>query len=561
MLCDSNIKFTICGRIDAEYHPVLKDLKLQNVEVRGAFSPGELDLTEFDVALIISIWPETYCITLSEAWRAGVVPIATQIGALADRIKPNVNGFTVPPHGIGEIVELLQQMEADRSLLDDIRANITPDLWLTPEQHCNALRDIYARLLNAHPAARPAGGGWRSPNLPPVDIRLANVKLNSPNWTTPADVPGPPLPSPLRPHMNPLWNSFRALKKEFSDGRVSVDTSHFLHVDHIIHDGQPLGDSRLQPLKLPPARTGLSLVGWLQSSSLDACDDIRLLARSANGDMIQRRVTLNERSDLLQAFPGQACTGYATEPLPVEMLDSGVYSLELSLVRHGRRVLFPFPLALICSKFGVLLIPTTAGQTTQIQVDVPLIEGPSESRKMHIPRGVVVVDELSVKASNAFGNPLGSTSKVTLQPERLHVSGWFNRLELPQDIESAYIFLRGPENYKMAAGPTPRPDVAEHFGVEGMRQSGFEANIWLPGLPQGRYEVFFGLKGLGVFYEVESPLDALEIDADGGAALGSEPVTDTAPTLAPIINRTTKKRKPRAKPPILKAKSKDEASI
>ena len=37
--------------------------------------PGSIDqrLMDFDVSLHLSIWPETYCLTLSEAWRAGLV--------------------------------------------------------------------------------------------------------------------------------------------------------------------------------------------------------------------------------------------------------------------------------------------------------------------------------------------------------------------------------------------------------------------------------------------------------------------------------------------------------
>ncbi|NBO58388.1 MAG: glycosyltransferase, partial [Chitinophagia bacterium] len=56
-----------------------------------------------------SIWPETFCISLSEMWDLGVVPIASNIGALSERIRNGENGFLVPPGDSQQLKEHHEQ--------------------------------------------------------------------------------------------------------------------------------------------------------------------------------------------------------------------------------------------------------------------------------------------------------------------------------------------------------------------------------------------------------------------------------------------------------------------
>ena len=48
------------------------------------------------LALIPSIWPETWCFALSEAWRAGLAVAAFDIGAQAERIRATGRGWLLP---------------------------------------------------------------------------------------------------------------------------------------------------------------------------------------------------------------------------------------------------------------------------------------------------------------------------------------------------------------------------------------------------------------------------------------------------------------------------------
>jgi hypothetical protein len=49
-----------------------------------------------DVALFLSIWPETYCYALSDAYGAGLYPLALDFGAVAERIAASKVGTLLP---------------------------------------------------------------------------------------------------------------------------------------------------------------------------------------------------------------------------------------------------------------------------------------------------------------------------------------------------------------------------------------------------------------------------------------------------------------------------------
>ena len=80
------LQFCVVGYTDID--PQLHDA---GVEVLGAYDDAELDdriaAASLDVAWFPSVWPETYCYTLSAAMRAGVFPVAFDMGAIASRMR------------------------------------------------------------------------------------------------------------------------------------------------------------------------------------------------------------------------------------------------------------------------------------------------------------------------------------------------------------------------------------------------------------------------------------------------------------------------------------------
>lgn len=62
---------------------------------------------------ILSIWPETYCHTLTELWAAGVPVIATDMGAVGERIRAHGGGWLLANAGATEIYDRLVHLSRD----------------------------------------------------------------------------------------------------------------------------------------------------------------------------------------------------------------------------------------------------------------------------------------------------------------------------------------------------------------------------------------------------------------------------------------------------------------
>jgi glycosyltransferase involved in cell wall biosynthesis len=66
----------------------------ERIFYHGAFDEADLSviLSMFDVAVIPSIFPETFCIVLSEIWAGQKIAAVSDIGALGSRVHDGING-------------------------------------------------------------------------------------------------------------------------------------------------------------------------------------------------------------------------------------------------------------------------------------------------------------------------------------------------------------------------------------------------------------------------------------------------------------------------------------
>lgn len=143
------VEFDILGPVADEYLPVLDVLKIPNLHVHGAYAPGSLQrlLQGHDVSIHFSIWPETYCISLSEAWAAGLVPVVADIGALGERVQHGINGFKVPLCEAGSLVHVIRNLIGDRERLAVLRKHILSAELCQHDDHMRWLSSLYTSLM------------------------------------------------------------------------------------------------------------------------------------------------------------------------------------------------------------------------------------------------------------------------------------------------------------------------------------------------------------------------------------------------------------------------------
>lgn len=175
-LKDSSIIFTVLGRVDPEYVNCLNQLPY--VKIMGGYHSWDLPeiLEEFDVSIHASIWPETYCITLSEAWRAGLVPVVSDIGALGERVRDGDNGFKFPVDKPGKVVEILHYLSLDRQSLKRISANDLGGELVFDLQHLTWLQGLYKKLLEGSVAGDQGISGH------PISLSDCGILLNDDFW-------------------------------------------------------------------------------------------------------------------------------------------------------------------------------------------------------------------------------------------------------------------------------------------------------------------------------------------------------------------------------------------
>ncbi|GBR52892.1 glycosyltransferase [Neokomagataea thailandica NBRC 106555] len=140
--------FHIFGYVHPEYEAVLNAVPRSNVKVYGRYDMGDIEkLKAADVALNLSIWPETYCISLSEAWQNGLLPIVTDVGALGDRVEDGVNGFKVPINRPSMVLERLELLRSSETLRRSMMENIGPHLWTDAGEYARDLLALYKEIL------------------------------------------------------------------------------------------------------------------------------------------------------------------------------------------------------------------------------------------------------------------------------------------------------------------------------------------------------------------------------------------------------------------------------
>jgi GT2 family glycosyltransferase/glycosyltransferase involved in cell wall biosynthesis len=81
-------------------HDDMRLIDTGRAQVTYRFAPemavAEITAQEADIAFIPSIWPETWCFALSDAWAAGLNAAVFDIGTQAERVRATNNGWVLP---------------------------------------------------------------------------------------------------------------------------------------------------------------------------------------------------------------------------------------------------------------------------------------------------------------------------------------------------------------------------------------------------------------------------------------------------------------------------------
>lgn len=122
-------------------------LTLPNVEFMGAYNNMNINkiLDSIDILLVPSIWLENSPLIIQEAFLAGVIVIASDLGGMAELIKEN-EGFLFQANNVKDLINLIKKIKQDYKILNTIKDNRNKVDSI--EKNVINLLQIYHQLLN-----------------------------------------------------------------------------------------------------------------------------------------------------------------------------------------------------------------------------------------------------------------------------------------------------------------------------------------------------------------------------------------------------------------------------
>ncbi len=332
MMRDDNIEFTVLGRVDKPFDDVLEALEFKNVKVLGGYDQAKIAdiLSIFQMSLHLSLWPETYMISLSESWLAGLVPIVTNLGAQGERVTDQLDGFIVQPHDPASVVNRLREVISGALDLSSMRNRIQSKKFSTAEEHVNDLELIYRKLIEKKPLVH-VDNLLRYRTYYSLDAFDCGIRTNSRTWNTPETVWDETFSSVLEPNLEPPTFDFPSefahlslVKAGAGNGEVKIEFE------------EMRCDGRNATRKNALASSSLGLKGWITVST-----DIQFVKRFIvlKGATVSLYVPASvvSRADVAEAFKNldSAEAGFDLN-IDVSYLPSGDYEICILNVFNGK---------------------------------------------------------------------------------------------------------------------------------------------------------------------------------------------------------------------------------
>jgi glycosyltransferase involved in cell wall biosynthesis len=115
----------------------------------GAFASQQLGevLSEIDVLIVPSLWPENNPRVIHEAFAAGVPVIGSDVGGISEFVRHGVNGLLFERGKVHDLVRLIRQISQERRLVDRLIADL-PRVR-TVEDEVEELVRLYCQLNGA----------------------------------------------------------------------------------------------------------------------------------------------------------------------------------------------------------------------------------------------------------------------------------------------------------------------------------------------------------------------------------------------------------------------------
>ena len=145
--CDTknNLEFHYMGNIHSKFK--LEEIGVHHGYYKRSEFCKEVDEIKPHFIGLLSIWPETYCHTLTESWGCGIPVITLDIGALGERVHKHGGGFFIennPQKAYDKIIEISKNGDEYRQVQEEI----TRITFKSTKEMADEYLEIYAEYIN-----------------------------------------------------------------------------------------------------------------------------------------------------------------------------------------------------------------------------------------------------------------------------------------------------------------------------------------------------------------------------------------------------------------------------
>lgn len=121
----------------------------KRIRMMGLYQRSELSavLLACDVVVVPSLWYENSPNVILEAFAHGVPVIATNLGGMAELVRPEVNGLCFEQGSAADLSRQLGRLIREPGLLDNLCRGATKSNPLSLDQEMDSLCDLYRRLI------------------------------------------------------------------------------------------------------------------------------------------------------------------------------------------------------------------------------------------------------------------------------------------------------------------------------------------------------------------------------------------------------------------------------
>jgi len=285
-----------CPPLNAEFHfhgtipDKLKEQFTQALGTKGIFhgpyEPGGVDLSHYHFSLHLSVWPETYCQTLSEAWAARVVPIVTDIGALGERVENGKTGFKIDAKRPATLAHLLAAISRSPKEYLHVRGAITDSLFLDQTRHAELYREAFQKVLS-DPQLMAIQHSEMSVPAEGVTMEVLHRRGRTPFWN---QGKGRSVASIEVAPRNPKESDFGVLRRFFGNVRIVAGSLDSVDGEMATEEGEYEVRNEQE----------IVLGGWVQCPEGDNYSPVALL--QTNDASYVTALNRSNRKDLVGAF-------------------------------------------------------------------------------------------------------------------------------------------------------------------------------------------------------------------------------------------------------------------